>query len=193
MSNGPGVGLGPGRGFGLALGAGRGRLGALPGTVEADAARLDVGGLDAADLAQRGRQGQRVEILAVEIARRAALHAHEMMVGVEVGVEPRPLAPGAERLDDAEIDQQPKGAIDGVERHGGHALAHPPINGLGIRMVAGRRHLAEDLQALGRQLGPGLPADPLEARHAGDDVGGVMPNDGGGLLARNELRVRKMD
>ena len=85
-----------------------------------------------------------------------------MVVLVEVGVEAHALAARAERGDEPEVVEHPQRPVDGVERHRRHPRLDGPEDRLRIRVLDARRDLAEDLQALVRELDARLPAGRLE-------------------------------
>jgi len=113
-----------------------------------------------------------------------------MMVLVEIGVEPRPFASGPKGLDNSQVDEQPEGPVDRIQRHRRHAVPDPAVDRLGVGVVAGLRDFPEDLQALMGQLGSRFAASPLEVRHARRNILIVAshfsrPN-------RNEFRNRSL-
>ena len=89
-----------------------------------------------------------------------------MVVVLEVGVEAHALATRAERGDEPEVVEHPQRPVHGVERHRRHPRLDAAEDGLGVRVLQARRDLAEDLEALVRQLDARLlggRSEPLES------------------------------
>ena len=140
-------------------------------TALADAPDLDVRGDDAAELLHGVGDAKRVELGALEVPRQPAAHADVVVVVLEVGVEAHALAARAQRGDEPEVVEQPQRPVDGVERHRRHPRLDRAEDGLGVRVLQARGDLAEDLEALVRQLDAGVPGGRLELLEPTHDLG----------------------
>ena len=83
-----------------------------------------------------------------------------MMVRLEIGVKPNSLASCSKAGHQSEIKKQPQGAVDSIQRYGGHPIADSIEYCFNIRMDAGFCHLTKDLQTLVRQFQAG-PLEPV--------------------------------
>jgi len=126
-------------------------------------AHLDVRVQDAAEALQVGRQRKVVELRALEVAHEPAADAREVMVPLQVRVEPHAVSLGPERRDEAEVVESPESPVDRVERDRRHPLLHGAEDGLHVGVLVRPRDLPEDLEALGRQLQPRLSRRRPEA------------------------------
>ena len=126
------------------------------GAAFAEAGEFNTQRKNAAVCASGGRQLEVVELGGGEIADDSAADADIVMVRLGVGIEVDGLAELAVGGDEVEVVEDPEGAIDGIERDAGQAVADCPVNGFGVGVIEVGCDLAEDLKALVGEFDTGL-------------------------------------
>src|SRR4030043_92487 len=117
---------------------------------------------DASEFLHRGRDREHVEFRVFEIFRQPAPQADVMVVVLEVGIEANALPAWAEGGDQPEAVEEPQRPIHGVDRHRRNPRPDPPEDGFRIGMLRAPGDLAENLEALVRELHARLLAGGLE-------------------------------
>jgi len=105
---------------------------------------------------------ERVEFRVFEIFRQPAPQADVMVVVLEVGVEADAFPVRAKGGDQPEAVEEPQRPIHGVDRHRRNPRPDPPEDGFRIGMLRAPGDLAENLEALVRELHARLLAGGLE-------------------------------
>jgi len=90
-----------------------------------------------------------------------ARRAHDVVVPFSIGVAAGGSTKHLGSRDECLFLKGRQGAVDGVSRAGRHPLAHPPVDGFGVRVLVGGGQFAEGLHSL---MGG---AEPLSADRVG--------------------------
>jgi hypothetical protein len=112
--------------------------------------------LNIAEISDGFRQGR--ELVKIDVGYAPAFAADKVVVPFPVGIEPRAAADRIHAADQSDLLQRSERPIDGIVGDGRHFLADPLENSVGIGMLSGLRHLAEDLHALMRHAQAGSMA-----------------------------------
>src|SRR5574341_363866 len=136
---------------------------------------------DASDFLHGGGYRKHVEFRAFEVFRQPTLYAEVVVMVLEVWIEANALPSRTEGGDQPEAVEEPQRPVHGVEGHRRNPRSDAPEDGFRIGMLRAPSDLAENLDALVRELyasllagGPKLIKPP--PNRAADGFHGQAPN-----------------